>query len=207
MTFPFAAVGGALAGLGQLGRFGLGLKQNKLANKINPQYNPYKANPLAAQNLAQTQLMFGGRMAGAANAERNIAASGASQIGNINRNATDSAQALALASGVQGATNQAFTDLQAREQQQKVGMLDNLNRAYAMSIQEGDKEYQDMMRKYQLELEAKTALRNAGLGNMYGAINDTSSLLTLAGMGGFNTKGNNMKNILNLPSGYLNTGG
>lgn len=208
MPIPFMAIGAGLGALNSLGRFFLGNKQNNLANQINPVYKERQISPYAQQNLGITQQMFGARMPGAAEAARNIAANQASQMSNITRNATDSSQALALGAATQGATNQAYTNLGIQEGQMKYGLLDNLNNAYGQMTQELDKQQQDMLRKYGLDLEAKSGLRASGAANQYGALSDLSSLGIMlgqyAGMGGNKP---NQTGGFNLPQGYLNTGG
>ncbi len=181
MPFPLAAGGLVLGAANQIGRYFSGVKQNKLANKINPVYTPYEKSPYAEKQLGVANQLFNGRMAGAANMERNIATSQANATSKVNRNATDASQALALNAGIQGQTNDAFMDLQTREAQNKYAMLDNLNRAYGVNINEGDKVYQDKMQKYQLDMQAKNQLRDAAMNNKYGAVNDLASLGIMGG--------------------------
>lgn len=204
MPIPLMAIGAGIGALNTFGKFLLGAKQNRLANQINPVYKERQISPYAQQNLGITQQLFNARMPGAAEAARNIAANQASQMGNITRNATDSSQALALGAATQGATNQAYTNLGIQEGQMKYGLLDNLNNAYGQMTQELDKQQQDMLRKYQLDLGAKTELRRSGMTNQYGALSDLSSLGMMlgqyGGMGG-------QQGGFNLPQGYLNTGG
>jgi len=173
---PLTAIGAGVGALNTFGRFLFGSKQNRLANQINPIYKERQISPYAQQNLGITQQLFNARMPGAAEAARNIAANQASQMANINRNATDSSQALALGAATQGAANQAYTNLGIQEGQMKYGLLDNLNRAYGQMTDELDKQQQDMLRKYQLDLEAKSGLRQSGAFNQYGALSDLSSL-------------------------------
>jgi len=175
MPLP-AAIGLGLGAAAQIGKFFSGVKQNKLANKINPIYKPYEKSIYADKQLGIANQLFNGRMAGAANQERNIATSQANATSNVNRNATDASQALALNAGVQGQTNDAFADLQMRESQNKYAMLDNLNRAYGVNINEGDKVYQDQMNKYQLDMQAKNQLRDAAMKNKYSAIEGLGGL-------------------------------
>ena len=51
-------------------------------------------------------------------------------------------------------------------------MFDNLSRAYAMSIAEGDKVQQNKMAKFQFDANAQNALRQSGIGNIFGAASD-----------------------------------
>ena len=54
----------------------------------------------------------------------------------------------------------------------KMGMFDNLSRAYAQSIAEGDKVQQNKMMKYQIDVNAQNALRQSGIGNIFGGVSD-----------------------------------
>lgn len=164
--------GGILGGVADLGRIGLGIFQNIQGNKIDPQYSPYQKSPYAAQQLGIAQQLFNGRMFGANDLERNIAASQAGYQNNVNRNATDSSQALALGGLSQGITNNAYQDLQTKEQQNKYGLLNNLNQGYQAMVSEGDKEYQDKLLKYQIDLQQKNMLKNAAYSNIFGGVGD-----------------------------------
>jgi hypothetical protein len=114
-------------------------------------------------------------MPGAAEEEQGILNSQGNYLENVNKNATDSGQALALGGLSQGMTNDALDKLGIRELQSKTSFLDNLNNAYQTMIGEGNKEYQSKEQKYLSDVEAKTALRNAGAQNLNSAFNDLSS--------------------------------
>ena len=165
-------IGAILSGVSALGKGIFGGSQMKKANKINPQFSEYKENPLARQNLGAAQQLFYGRMPGISQAQANIQATQANQLAAGQRGATDSATLLALGAGTQGATNAALSNLAAQEGQQKMGMFDNLSRAYAMSIGEGDKVQQNKMMKYQFDVNAQNALRQSGISNIFGAASD-----------------------------------
>jgi hypothetical protein len=189
VPFPFLAIGAGLALAGAAGRFFGGVKQKKEARKINPVFNQYQANPLAKKQLGLAQNMFAGRMAGAPALERNIFSSQANTLDSISRNATDASQALALASGTQGSTNEALSNLQNQELLNKQMMLQNLNQAYGTNIREGDKEYESMLQKYMMDSQRKDALTSSGAQNKYGAISDLSSMAFTLGMGNFGNGG------------------
>lgn len=123
-------------------------KANKELESLLGQDPSYQSNPLAAQQLAMAQNLYNGRMEGAASQERNIYQNQANTFNAVNKNATDSSQALALAGASQGQSNQAFAGLRQQEAQNKYGMLQNLNQAYAGMIGEGDKVYNDKIRRY-----------------------------------------------------------
>lgn len=164
--------GAIIGGIGALGKVFMGVKQNNLANQINPQYVPYQKNPFATQYLGAAQNLFNSRMPGAANLEANIRQSQANAMANAKRNATDSSTLLALGSAGQGQSNQAYSDLLGKEGQFKSGMLGQLGNATQMEISEGDKMYKDMLTKYQLDSQSQTALRQSGMNNIFGGVTD-----------------------------------
>jgi len=181
MPLPLMAIGAGIGALGSIGKFIFGNKQRREGKKIKPIFNQYQTNPYAKQQLGIAQNMFNGRMAGAPQLERNIMASGANFNANVGRNATDGSQALALAAAGQGQTNQDLGNLQVQEQQNKYGMLQNLNQAYGGLINEGDKEYQSMLQKFQMDTQQKNALMGGGAQNMFGGISDLASLGIMGG--------------------------
>ena len=175
----------ALAAINMGGKFLSGMKQTSESKKINPIWQQYKTSPYAKQQLGIAQQLFNGRMAGAPQLEQNIMSNQASNLANIGRNATDSSQLLALGGASQGATNEALSDLQIKEAQNKQMMLQNLNQAYGVNIGEGDKEYASSLDKYKMDVDRKDSLRASGALNKYGAVSDAASMgFSLAG-GGF----------------------
>jgi hypothetical protein len=178
---PLGIAGGVLGGLADIGKFFFGLHQNHLANQIHPVFNQYQTSPYAKQQLGIAQQMYGGRMAGAGAMEQNIAANQANYVNGAQRNATDSAQLLSLAGQAQGQTNNAYQNLQTKEAQNKYNMLDNLNHAYNVMINEGDKTSQSMLDKYQMDIQQQQGLRNGSAQNMFGALGDLSGGLIQAG--------------------------
>jgi hypothetical protein len=144
------------------------------------------------------QQLFNGRSFGAADQERNIFSNQANFNANINRNAGSGSQALALAAAGQGQADQSFANLQTQESQNKYGMLSNLNSAYGQMIQEGDKEHQSLIQKYQMDVAEKNALRGAGAQNMFGAVSDLSG--GLIQMGQYQDQNKYNKQLLELLS-------
>lgn len=163
-----------------------GISQNKQANAINPEYHAYETSPYAKSQLGIAQQMFNGRLPGAAQEEQNIAASQANYGNQVNRNATDSSQALALNALAQGQSNNAYGNLQQKESQYKSSMLGNLNAGYQAMTNEGDKIYQDQLQKYYSDMQQKMYYKNAANQNIFGALNDLggSAFTAMAGMGG-----------------------
>jgi hypothetical protein len=173
--------GAAIGGLASIGKAIFGGGQRKAAKKIKPYWEQYQESPYAKSQLGIAQQLFGGRMGGAASQEQNIAANQASTVSNINRGATDSAQALALSGMAQGQSNEAYADLGIKEAQNKQMMLGNLNQAYGTLIGEGDKRHQSMIQKYQMDVAQKQALLSGGSQNIFGGLGDLASLGIYAG--------------------------
>ena len=51
-------------------------------------------------------------------------------------------------------------------------MLTNLGQAYRGAISEGDKAYESMLQKYQIDRQDKAALRGSGMQNIFGGVGD-----------------------------------
>lgn len=188
MPFPFMALGAGISGLGSLGKIFAGANQNKLANQINPFFQQYQKNPLAQENLAVNKNMFYGRMPGAQKAESNIMQSQSNLLANAQRGATDASQLLAVGSGLQGGTNEAFSNLAAAEGQSKAALLPSLGQAFRGAISEGDKAYDSMVQKYQIDRQDKAALRESGMQNIFGGVGDIGAGLMQYGQ--FKSLGN-----------------
>lgn len=142
-------------------------KANKELNKLLGQQVNFQKSPYAAQQLGLAQQMFGGRMAGAAQQEQNILSNQANYNANLQKNATDSSQLLAMAAAGQGQTNAAFQDLGIQEQQNKMNMLQNMNNAYGGMINQDMMAYQDKVRQF----NDLAAIRGAQTQNRASAVN------------------------------------
>lgn len=149
------------------GIYGLiqGGKQKKLARSINPVNATYEESKYIKDLYGQGKNLYQGRMAGANQMEQNILSNQANTVANVERNATSGAQALALAAGLQGNTNQQFSDLALREAQDKQNRFGVLSNVSQLMTQEGDKVYQDKLRKYYDDLNYKRALEGASQQN------------------------------------------
>lgn len=158
-----------------IGKVIFGLHQNKLAGDIHPEYTPYQESPYAKKELGLAESLFNGRMFGAQDLERNIFANNSNYNATVQRNATDSGQALALGEQAMGQTNSALQNLQTAEKQNKYDLMGNLNSAYRTMIGEGDKVYQDKFQKYQIDENQQSGLRNAAWQNIFGGISDFES--------------------------------
>lgn len=136
---------GLIGGIGKL--FGRGAANKSLSRlqKLDP---TYKANPIAGQRLALAQQLLNSRAPGASRVEQNIYANQANRVSNIERGATDASQALALDAAAQGQSNEAFNQLGANEAQDYQRRYSNLTGAQEGVINEGDKVYQDQVRRF-----------------------------------------------------------
>lgn len=182
MPLPIlAGIGAGLGAIGSIGKMIFGGRQRREARKINPVWQQYQASPFAKQQLGIAQQLFNGRMGGAAQLENNILTNQANYNANLQRNATDSSQLLALGAAGQGQTNNAFQNLQIQEAQNKQAMLGNLNNAYGTMIQEGDKVNQSINQKYQMDMAQKQALLGGGAQNIFGGLGDLASLGIMGG--------------------------
>lgn len=148
MSFVATAVGLGVTGIGLVGKSIARHKANKQLSQLQTQDPTYTANPLVGQQFDLAKQLFYGRMAGAPQEERNIFTNNANFNAQVGRNASDGSQALALAAAGQGQSDQAFSNLQLKEQQNKYSLLGNLNNAYGEMIGEGDKVFADQTRKF-----------------------------------------------------------
>jgi len=169
---PLSLLNLGVGGIGAIGglvnMFGSG---NKLAS-LYKQDPTYTANPIANQRMGMAQTLLNARMPGATAMERNIYGNQANQLANVNRNATDASQALALGAAAQGQTNQAFQNLGTQEQQDYYNRLQNLTSAQQGVIAEGDKVYQDKVRRF----NDLASLKGAQMQNTQNAWNSLANL-------------------------------
>lgn len=170
MSFVGIAAGvGAASGIFKIGQ---GIHQNNLANKVVVPEANYETSPYAVKIMDEANRIKNSRMAGAADAENNIFGSQANATGAINRNSTSGAQALAMLAATQGNTNAAFNGLRAQEGNDFWMKQNAFNNAGQIMIGEGDKKYQDDVRKRQEAIAEKSGLRGAGTQNIGGGMND-----------------------------------
>ena len=170
MSFVGIAAGvGAATGIFKIAK---GAHQNSLANKVVVPEANYETSPYAVKMMDEANRIKDSRMAGAADAENNIFGTQANATGAIGRNATSGAQALAMLAATQGNTNQAFNGLRAQEGNDFWMKQNAFNNAGQLMIGEGDKKYQDALRKRQEAIQEKMALRGAGTQNIGGGMND-----------------------------------
>lgn len=174
------AVVGAAAGI-----FGAAKKNKELKRleKMNP---IYKANPLATERAALAKSLLNARMPGAAALQENIYNNQANSIGQLQRNATDSSQLLSMAAGVQAQTDQSFHQLSEEENADYQRRYGNYASATQGVIEEGDKVYQDQLRRFQ-DLAQMRGARATNTANALTSVSNSAYSLTNYGMsGGFN---------------------
>lgn len=179
---PLSAAGLGIGLIGGIGSIFGSRRSNRELEKLLKQDPKYAINPIAQQRMGLAQTLLNARMPGAAAAERNIYGNQANALGQINRNATDASQALALAAASQGQTNQAFGNLAQQEAGDYQRRYGNLIGAQEGMINEGDKVYQDQVRRFQ----DLASIRGAQNQNRQNSWNSLSSLgFGMAGMGMF----------------------
>jgi hypothetical protein len=156
--------------------FGGRKQQKKNLADINS-LGTYNANPEAAAGLALAKNLYNARSAGAINAEQNIATNQANVVDNIENNATDAGQALALMIGSQGKTNNAFADLASQEAGERMAKANLVSNAQGQVIAEGDKIWQDKLR----QLQQKIGVRSVGAQNSVGGIQGLGNTVAMFG--------------------------
>jgi hypothetical protein len=166
--------GGLIGSLSSL--FGGKRQAKKNMNDINT-LGVYKENPYASQQLALGQNLYNARMGGAVAQEQNIMAGQANSQAAINRNATDASQALALAAGLQGQTNESFSDLATKEAADRLNRAGLLMQGQNTMIAEGDKVWGDKLR----HLQQKIGVRSVQAQNQHNAMQGIGSTLSMFG--------------------------
>lgn len=186
---PASAIGMGIGLIGSIGQLFGNAKANKELRALQASDPSYNANPLAQQRLGLAQTLLNARMPGSASMERNIYGNQANTISNINRNSTDSSQALALGAAAQGSTNQAFDQLGQQEAQDYQRRYSNLVGAQEGAINEGDKVFQDNVRRFGDRGQIQGAI-NANRQNTWQSISNLGfGISDLAQNGGFGGKG------------------
>jgi len=149
-----------------------GINQDGLANKVVVPDATYNTSPYARAMLATATQMKNAKMPGAQNAEAGILGNQANTVGAIDRNSNSGAQALSMVSAAQGNTDNALNNLGTLEGKYAMETTNNLNNAQQTMINEGDKVYQDKVRKQQAAIQEKNNLRAASTANWGGGMND-----------------------------------
>lgn len=150
-------IGMAAGVVGTIGKMFSRAKNNRELEKLLGQDPSYSINPLAQQRLGLAQTLLNARMPGSQARENRIFGNQASNQYNVGRTATDASQALLMNATGQGQTNQAFGDLGMDEANYFQQNLNNLTGAQEGMIQEGNKVYEDQVRKYGNKMQIKGA--------------------------------------------------
>lgn len=176
MSWISSAVGGAL---GTIGTIAANLEGDKTRRRLLHMIGTdpkYQESEYSKSRLGLAQQLINSRAPGAAAEERNIYNTQANRMGQLQRNATDSSQLLALGSTSQGETNQAFGQLGISEAQDYYRRLENLNQANEGMTQEHHASFDDSVRRWQDEgniYMARNAIRQqqgqnlTNLGSMF----------------------------------------
>jgi hypothetical protein len=180
---PLSIAGLGLGLIGGIGNIFGNRKANRKLDELMRSNPQYQANPLARQQMGLAQTLLNARMPGAAAAERNIYQNQANMLGQVNRNATDASQALALAAAGQGQSNQAFGNLATQEAQDYQRRYGNLAQAQQGVINEDDKVFQDKVRQFQDRAQIMGA-QNANRQNSWSGISNLGFGMMNLGLGG-----------------------
>jgi hypothetical protein len=147
-----------------------GGKMLKEAKGIKPLYTSYEditkqqldpSNP-AAQFQGMAQMQLNARNPYAAAQQRGILGSQANAMGGAMRAVTDPSQALAMTAALQANTDQALFNQAGQEQQDYQRRFSNLAAALQNRTDENRFRFGTNFQKYQMNMDRKTALQNAG---------------------------------------------
>jgi hypothetical protein len=177
------AIGIGLGVAGAIGKIGARARANRDLKRLMKEDPVYTENPLARQRLGLAQTLLNSRMPGSIAAERNIYQSGANAMGQVSRNATDSATALSLAGSLQGQTNDAFANLSQLEAADYQRRYQNYEGAQEGVIREGDKVFQDQARRFSNKVGIQGQI-NQNRQNAWGEISNFGMGLASFGLNG-----------------------
>jgi hypothetical protein len=185
---PGVGTAASLLGMGMdiFNRFRTARKQKNLANQINPVDPEYQTSEYAKQGLARASQLYNSRMPGASAAEKNIANAFANQQAAVERSSTNSADSLYMAAAGGAGMNEASANLAQQEAANQLQREGVLSQAENRMIGEGDKVFNDRLRKYTEAVSAKNDLMNASYQNRAGAWNTMAKgglMLLGSGMG------------------------
>ena len=165
-----------------------GIAMSKQAKKIDPKYYQYGdpklqgyESPYAKQMMGLAQTQLNARSPYAAGQQRSILSSQAGAQAAGQRAITDPSQLLAMSPVYQGVAGQQEFNRAAQEQQQYQQKLSQLTGAQQVMIGEGDKTYQDRLRKYQMDMDLKQALASAGRQTTLSSMQNLASTFLAAG--------------------------
>lgn len=184
ITMILPLIGAALGGVGLIGNLFSRRRANKELGSLLNQDPAYKENPLAQNQLALAQNQLQGRMPGASLIERALFRSQAGAFGNASKIATDPTQLLQQAVAGQANTDQGLQDIAGQEAADYQRRYGNVVEANQGVINEGDKVYQDNVRRFQDKAQIKGAQQQNRNSIWSSLFNTGASLLTGGLLGG-----------------------
>lgn len=187
MSWVTQVAGAALQTLSTIGSNIDAGKTRRSLKYLGGQDPKYTESTYAKSQLGLAQSLYGGRMAGATEMERNIQTNQANTVANVNRNATDSSQALALAAGAQGQANDAYGQLGLMENRDKQQRYQNLVAAQQGMTQEHQLSADDEVRRWQDQLGILMK-RNEIRQQQWGNVNNLGQSIAGSGTMGFKVK-------------------
>lgn len=144
-----SVVGGVLGTVGTIAANIEGDKTRRALNRARGTDPTYSESPYAKSRLGLASQLLNSKMPGQTDIEQKIYQTQANRMGQVNRNATDSNQVLALGAMSQGQTNQDFANLGISEAQDYYRRLDNWNNAEGEMTQEHHASFDDKVRRWQ----------------------------------------------------------
>ena len=195
----------AVGAIGAIGKAAGRSKANKELRRLEKENPIYSADPrimqMANQRLGLANSLLNARMPGAASIERNIYTNQANQLGALNRTATDASQALAVASGIGGQTNQSFTDLGIAEAQDYYKRLGIQQQAQQGVMDEATRVESNMFGDQVRRFGDKMAIRGAIQQNRQNTWGDVSNfgfaVANMAASGAFGGGGETNRSVIN----------
>ena len=169
-----------------------GAKMMKEAKKINPYYTPYQTSEYAKNMLGLAQTRLNSRNPYAAARDRMLQQNQANTNAYISKGAVDPAQAMEMYLKSQAQSNLAGLNANMQDANYDAQNVANYFTANNAMTAEGDKVYNDMFNKYQLDMNQKNALRQAGMQSIVNA--GTSLASNLASVQGLKNADNANKN-------------
>ena len=165
-----------------------GMKADKKLSKLLNENPSYTQSPYAKERYDLAKTLLNSRMAGSATMERGIQSAAGNAYGNIQRNTTDSSQALAMMAGIQGQAGDQSVRLGQLEGEDYYKKFGNLTGAQeAMTVEHKDM-FDDTLRRWQDRVNvtmAQNAMRQQGAKNInnYGDSME-KSLSSMGSVGG-----------------------
>lgn len=158
------------------------LRQHSLAKKINPQDTTYNESPYAKEMLGLARMRMNSQMPGTASMNRQVQQQAANTNATVQRGASSGNQVLQGAFAAQEMANDANTNLLGMQNQYDQQNMGNLEHAQQVMVNEGDKVYQDKVRRFMQDFQTKWALQNASWSNRAQGLNALdSNIASIAG--------------------------